>query len=191
MGYRMDTAAVEDEAVAWLLPQMPGARDLRHVPGAVADLEWDGRLIDLQAYGGLTPRGARVRLDPRRHAAAVSNPRYEVWLVENFLAGPEAIRVTVIRGAQLARLAAQARARQYMEMAVPVPEFTAARASTEDAVSVGLVPGSTINRRRATSAPPVHAGRVMVASGYERADRRDHEDARRELAGLAALHPVP
>ena len=138
---------VEDEAVAWLLPRMPGARDTRHLPGAVADLEWEGRQIDIQAYGGLTPRGARVRLEARQYEAAVGNPDYELWLVENFLAGPEAIRVTVIAGAQLARLVEKARPRQYMEMAVPVAEFTAARARTEDAVAAGLVPGEARWRR--------------------------------------------
>src|SRR5690349_3785370 len=85
--------------------------------GASADVESDGRLIEVKAFGR-SARGEFLWLEPVQVQTARSEPeRFFVYVVENVGQGdPAEFRLRVFGGEQLQRLIARAREKHYYEV---------------------------------------------------------------------------
>ncbi len=94
--------------------------------GAPADVESDGRVIEVKAAGG-TARGQDLWLEARQVAEAESNPRFWLYVVDNVRQGdPAQFGLRLLGGERLARLIAKKRAQTTYTIPFPVAEYDAA-----------------------------------------------------------------
>lgn len=123
---RLSNSEIESLAIAFVIEREKAegrsARDTRH-QGALADVESDGRIIEVKA-AGTSSRGYDAWLEPRQYEAAIAQPdRFWLYLVENVRQGDPA-KFTLLRfgGERLARLLERAREQRYYT--VPIPTRT-------------------------------------------------------------------
>ena len=133
MAENTTNTAVERAAIEYVLSyersQCREARDTRFA-GAPADVESDGRTIEVKAFGG-SARGNDLWLEPRQIEHALANPAtFHVYLVENVRQGDAAsFRLIDLSGDRLARMLDQRRERSYFIVPFPTGEYdSAARA---------------------------------------------------------------
>ena len=119
--------AIEDAAITFVIEQEKRegrqAHDTRY-KGAAADVESDGRIIEVKAAGTST-RGYDVWLGKRQYEAAKDNPdHFWLYLVENIGQGdPTKFRLIRIGGEPLQQLIAKAKRREHWEMPLPVAVY--------------------------------------------------------------------
>lgn len=94
--------------------------------GAPADVESDGRVIEVKAAGGAA-RDQDLWLEARQVAEAESNPQFWVYVVDNVRQGdPAQFGLRLLGGEQLARLIAKKRMQTTYTIPFPVAEYDAA-----------------------------------------------------------------
>lgn len=121
--------AVETAAIAFVIAyeesQGRSAVDTRY-KGAPADVESDGRMIEVKAVGG-SGRGQDLPVEARQIAEAETNPDFWIYVVDNVRQGdPTQFRLRMLGGEQLARLVAKKRVITYYTLPFPVAEYDVA-----------------------------------------------------------------
>lgn len=119
--------AIEDAAIAFVIEferaQGRAARDTRY-RGAAADLESEGRLIEVKAVARTMRTAGFIPLEVRQIEAARDNASFFVYLVENVGQGnPRKFELRIIGGALLARLVSGAKERRYYELPIPAADY--------------------------------------------------------------------
>lgn len=125
--------AIENAAIQYVLAYEAAqgriARDTRG-KGAPADVESNGRVIEVKAAGG-SARGADLWLEARQVHEAESNANFWLYVVENVRQGdPALFRLILLGGEQLARLLAKKKALTTYTVPFPVAEFDTAPRGT-------------------------------------------------------------
>lgn len=121
--------AIESAAIAFVIAyeasQGRPSVDTRYT-GASADVESEGRVIEVKAVGG-SARGQDLPVEARQIAEAESNPNFWIYLVDNVRQGdPSDFGLRMFGGEQLARLLAKKRIVTYYTLPVPVAEYESA-----------------------------------------------------------------
>ena len=97
--------------------------DTRKVPQAVADIDSPPHTIEVKAAGG-SARGQDIWLEPRQYDAAISDPNFYVYVVDNVAqADPGQFRLHMLGGDRLARLLTKAKAQSYYLVPWPVGDY--------------------------------------------------------------------
>lgn len=127
--------AIETAAIAFVIAyeasQGRTAVDTRY-KGAPADVESDGRVIEVKAVGG-SARGQDLPLEARQIDEAESNPNFWIYVVDNVRQGDlSRFRLGMLGGDQLARLVARKRVQAYYTLPFPVAEYDAAPQGSVD-----------------------------------------------------------
>ena len=141
MAENLTNHAVENAAIEYVLAYERGhgreAQDTRR-KGAAADVESDGRIIEVKAFGGYA-RGEDLWLEPRQFETARSDPSaFRVYVVENVRQGdPDLFRLIDLHGERLARLIDRAREKRYFMVPLPVAEYDAAVAELDGSRPIG------------------------------------------------------
>jgi hypothetical protein len=109
--------AVEEAAVRFVFDYERRAgrdpRDSRAIPGAPGDLISGDRLIEIKA-AGTSSRGFELWLEPVQYQAALDDPAFHLYLVENVRQGdPALFRLLDLHGEQLRGLVERAKHRSY------------------------------------------------------------------------------
>lgn len=119
---------IEDAAIAYVIEherrQGREARDTRG-RGQAADLESDGRLIEVKAYGK-SGRGEDLWLEVRQVEEARRNPAFHLYIVENIRQGdPARFMLRDLHGDVLAALLDRAKEQRYYTVPFPVAVYDA------------------------------------------------------------------
>ncbi|HEY6202504.1 MAG TPA: DUF3883 domain-containing protein [Candidatus Limnocylindria bacterium] len=118
---------IEDAAIRFVVDQERGfgraARDTRHA-SAPADIESDGRTIEVKAFGGWLRTQGALLLEARQVDEARRNSEFYVYVVENVAQGnPAKFELRVIGGGQLQALLAAAKVHRYFEIPVRAADY--------------------------------------------------------------------
>ncbi|MDA8040455.1 MAG: DUF3883 domain-containing protein [Actinomycetota bacterium] len=125
--------AIEDAAIRWVIELESAAgrraRDVRYV-GAAVDIESLPRHIEVKAFGR-SGRGFELPFEPRQMEAALSDPDFYLYVVENVRQGdPGLFTLRVLAGDRLRRLLNRAKEHRYFSVPWATAEY--------DSCSVGL-----------------------------------------------------
>ena len=129
----VNNAEIERKAVAYVIDFEQGEGrfpvDTHHKKGAAGDVESDGRIIEIKAYGQ-SARGQDLWLETRQVDEAERNPNtFWVYVVDNVRQGdPKKFGLRLLGGEQLARLIAKKRAQTTYIVPLPVAEYDSAPA---------------------------------------------------------------
>jgi hypothetical protein len=118
---------IEDAAIRFVIEQERrfgrAARDTRHA-GAAADIESDGRTIEVKAFGGWLRTQGALLLEARQVDEAARNAEFYVYVVENVAQGdPARFELRVIGGSQLRALLAAGKEHRYFEVPVRAAQY--------------------------------------------------------------------
>jgi uncharacterized protein DUF3883 len=118
---------IEDAAIRFVIDQERrfgrAARDTRHA-AAAADIESDGRTIEVKAFGGWLRTQGAVLLEARQVQEARANAEFYVYVVENVAQGdPAKYELGVIGGRQLQELLAGSKEHRYFEIPVRAADY--------------------------------------------------------------------
>jgi hypothetical protein len=121
---------VEDAAIAFVINYELGfgrlATDTRGT-GAPADVESDGRIIEVKAAGG-SARGADLWLEAKQVVEAHGNPQFHLYVVDNVRQGdPSRFGLVDLHGDQLLELLQRAKEQRYFTVPFPVGVYDSKR----------------------------------------------------------------
>ena len=137
--HAVETAAVEF-VIGYELRRGRLAVDRRYRPGYPADIESDGRLIEVKA-SGTSFRSWFLPLEESQRAAALSNDAFFIYVVENVRQGdPARFTLRILDSAHLRRLLKKAKLRSYYEMPWPTADYDATPAEPRMANDVSSAP---------------------------------------------------
>lgn len=128
---QMSNREIENAAISFVIAYEKdrgrAAVDTRGTKGAPADIESDGRVIEVKAAGD-TARGPDLWLEARQVAEAESNQEFWVYVVDNIRQGDSTqFGLCLLGGEQLARLIAKKRIQTTYTIPFPVAEYDAAQ----------------------------------------------------------------
>jgi hypothetical protein len=169
--------SIEDAAIRYVmeLERRAGREpvDRRHEASFAADISSPPRTIEVKAVGK-DQRGWFVPLEARQHDAALADPQFYLYVVDNIRqADPSAFRLKVFAREQLQRLLQNAKKREYWEMPIPVAEFDSAP-GPESVASTDQTPA----RKAADRETRLNEFTQAMLSIYRNAKSQAHYDAK-------------
>lgn len=192
---------IEDAAIAFVIDYESRkgrkAHDARY-RGAAADVESDGRVIEVKAVARSARTAGFLMLETRQIAEAKRNPNFFLYLVEGVAQGdPERFELRIVGGEALQRLIGRGKERRYFEVPLPAAEYDAITAECTNCFSSKLQACLTdADRQQATRGTMSNVDERSRRAGrrlqWSRRCRQPHLDLPRPHArGAAPGHVLP